>query len=44
MRTETISKILYNRNIEKVVLSEEKTKNVFQWMGYLNAKLREKYE
>lgn len=45
MRTEAIAQILENRYIEKVILSENKTKNVFQWKGYLNAKLKEiRYE
>lgn len=44
MRTEAISKVLENRYIEKVILSENKTKNVFQWMGYLRAKQLERYE
>ena len=44
MRTERQAEILKNPYIEKVVLSQNKTKNIYQWLGYLQAKQRERYE
>ena len=44
MRTEAIAEVLENRYIEKVCIPKNKTKNVYQWLSYLTAKNRERYE
>lgn len=45
MRIEAMAEVLENPYIEKVILSENKTKNYLQWDGYIKAKLKQlRYE